>query len=36
MLFVDKYRPRDLQELSFHPELTQRLETLVGGGGRDH
>ncbi len=28
-LLVDKHRPRTLAELTYHPELTQRLSALV-------
>jgi replication factor C subunit 3/5 len=28
-LLVDKHRPRTLGELTYHPELTQRLSALV-------
>lgn len=29
MLYVDKYRPRDLSELQYHPQLTEQLQSLV-------
>ncbi|WFD34701.1 Replication factor C (RF-C) subunit [Malassezia cuniculi] len=29
MLFVDKYRPRELDELHYHPELTGQLKALT-------
>lgn len=29
MLYVDKYRPKDLSELHYHPHLTEQLEILV-------
>lgn len=29
MLFVDKYRPKDLRELQYHEALTEQLESLV-------
>ncbi len=29
-LWVDKYRPKSLEELTFHSELSKRLKTLVG------
>ena len=29
MLWVDKYRPKQLQKLDYHPELSQRLQTLA-------
>jgi len=28
-LFVDKHRPRELQTLDYHPELSSRLQALV-------
>lgn len=29
MLYVDKYRPRELDELHYHAELTEQLKALV-------
>lgn len=29
-LLVDKHRPRALDALSYHPELSDRLKALVG------
>jgi replication factor C subunit 3/5 len=29
-LLVDKHRPRSLDALSYHPELSDRLKALVG------
>lgn len=29
MLYVDKYRPKDLSELHYHPHLTEQIESLV-------
>ncbi|WFC94796.1 Replication factor C (RF-C) subunit [Malassezia brasiliensis] len=29
MLYVDKYRPRDLSELHYHPEITEQLKSLT-------
>lgn len=29
MLYVDKYRPRELDELHYHPKLTEELKALV-------
>lgn len=35
-LFVDKYRPKTLSTLTFHPELTVRLEKMVEAGDFPH
>ena len=29
-LLVDKYRPRSLDALTYHPDLSERLKSLVG------
>ncbi len=29
MLFVDKYRPKQLNELHYHEQLSERLVSLV-------
>lgn len=29
MLYVDKYRPKDLSELHYHSQLTDQLQSLV-------
>lgn len=29
MLYVDKYRPKDLGELQYHAPLTEQLKSLV-------
>jgi replication factor C subunit 3/5 len=36
MLWVDKYRPRSLQDLSFHDQTTKRLQALVENGQLPH
>eukprot|EP00927_Polykrikos_kofoidii_P013182 TRINITY_DN15721_c0_g1_i2.p1 TRINITY_DN15721_c0_g1~~TRINITY_DN15721_c0_g1_i2.p1 ORF type:complete len:385 (+),score=63.29 TRINITY_DN15721_c0_g1_i2:94-1155(+) len=36
MLWVDKYRPKSLSELDYHPELSTRLKTLAGSGNQPH
>lgn len=32
MLWIDKYRPKNLDSLSFNPDLTQKLRKICGGG----
>jgi hypothetical protein len=32
-LLVDKHRPRNLEALSYHPELSDRLRALVRSSG---
>ena len=29
VLWVDKYRPRSLDELTYHPKITERLAKMV-------
>ena len=36
MLYVDKYRPKDLSELNYHPHLTEQLESLVASADVPH
>ncbi|KAG9126729.1 Replication factor C (RF-C) subunit [Ceratobasidium sp. 392] len=35
-LWVDKYRPRTLDDLNYHPELSARLKSLAGSGDFPH
>ena len=35
-LLVDKYRPRTLDSLSYHPELSERLRSLAASGDFPH
>ncbi|KAH8918971.1 DNA clamp loader [Atractiella rhizophila] len=35
-LYVDKYRPKSLEELDYHPELSKRISTLAEGGDFPH
>ncbi|WVW82893.1 hypothetical protein I302_104907 [Kwoniella bestiolae CBS 10118] len=35
-LWVDKYRPRSLDELHYHPELSSRLRSLAASGDFPH
>ncbi|KZP00493.1 P-loop containing nucleoside triphosphate hydrolase protein [Calocera viscosa TUFC12733] len=35
-LWVDKYRPRSLEDLHYHPELSARLRSLAGSGDFPH
>lgn len=35
-LYVDKHRPKTLNALTFHPELTQRLSKMVEAGDFPH
>jgi replication-associated recombination protein RarA len=35
-LYVDKHRPKSLGQLSFHPELTERLTKMVSSGNFPH
>ena len=35
-LLVDKHRPRTLETLSYHPELTERLRSLAASGDFPH
>ena len=35
-LLVDKHRPRTLETLSYHPELSERLRSLAASGDFPH
>lgn len=36
MLWVDKYRPRKLDQLTYHAKLTQMLRKMVNSGNFPH
>ena len=36
MLWVDKYRPTNLRDMSYHEKLSTRLERLAAGGDFPH